>query len=53
MVFNPCRNQVFMPTFTMEVNDLEVVEETKLLRLTVRSDMRWTFNTHDMVKKAR
>ena len=52
MVFNPCRSQVFIPTFTMEGNDLEVVEETKLLGLKIRSDMRWTSNTHNMVKKA-
>ena len=52
MVFNPCKSQVFRPKFSMEGNNLEVVEETKLLGLIVRSDMKWNSNTDNMVKKA-
>ena len=45
MVFNPCKSKVFMPRLILEGNQLEVVEETKLLGLTIRSDMKWVSNT--------
>ena len=51
MVFNPCKSKVFMPRLVLEGNPLEVVEETKLLGLTIRSDMKWISNTEDMVKR--
>ena len=52
MVFNPCKSLGFKPKFTIEGNTLETVEETRLLGLTIRSDMKWTSNTNNMVKKA-
>ena len=51
MVFNPCKSQAFMPRLILEGNPLEVVEETKLLGLTIRSDMKWVSNTKNMVRK--
>ena len=52
MVFNPCKSLEFNPEMEIEGNTLEVVEEMRLLGLTIRSDMRWTSNTNNMVKKA-
>ena len=51
MVFNPCKSLKFKPKLEVEGNPLEVVEETRLLGLTIRSDMRWNTNTNNMVKK--
>ena len=51
MVFNPCKSQLFKPSIILEGNPIEVVEETKLLGLTIRSDMKWVSNTENMVKK--
>ena len=31
MIFNPCTSKDFMPDFNLEGNDLEVVEEVRLL----------------------
>ena len=51
MVFNPCKSQLFKPSLILEGNPIEVVEVTKLLGLTIRSDMKWVSNTENMVKK--
>ena len=51
MVFNPCKSLEFNPEMEIEGNTLEVVQEMRLLGLTIRSDMRWTSNTDNMVKK--
>ena len=32
--------------------ELEVVNEVRLLGLTLRSDMKWSSNTNDMISKA-
>ena len=52
IVFNPCRNLDFMPKICLDDQELEVVEEIRLLGLTIRSDMKWVSNTEHMVKKA-
>ena len=52
IVFNPCRNIDFMPEIYMEDNHLEVVDEIRLLGLILRSDMKWTSNTKNIVSKA-
>ena len=52
IVFNPCRSLDFMPNICLDEQELEVVEEIKLLGLTIRSDMKWVSNTENMVKKA-
>jgi hypothetical protein len=52
MVFNPCTSIDFMPEFTLNGHELEVVDEIRLLGIIIRSDMKWTSNTDDMVTKA-
>ena len=52
MVFNPSKTRDFHPKFVLNGHELELVEETKLLGLTIRSDLSWTSNTHSMVKRA-
>ena len=52
MVFNPCKSLEFKPEINIEGNQLEVVEEVRLLGLILRSDMRWVSNTENMVKRA-
>ena len=52
MVFNPCTSIDFMPEFKLNDNNLEVVEEMRLLGVIVRSDMKWTSNTEHIVLKA-
>ena len=52
IVFNPCRSLDFMPNMCLDGQELEVVEEIKLLGLIVRSDMKWISNTKNMAKKA-
>ena len=52
MVFNPGRVRDFSPRFQFNDNELDVVEETKLLGLVIRSDLSWSSNTEYMVKRA-
>jgi hypothetical protein len=52
IVFNPCRSIDFMPEISIDDHELEVVDEIRLLGLILRSDMKWTSNTENMVKKA-
>ena len=52
MIFNPARTRDFCPRFLFNNNELEIVEETKLLGLIVRSDLAWTSNTEYIVKRA-
>ena len=52
MLFNPCTSVDFMPDIKLGSHQLEVVEEIKLLGITVRSDMKWHSNTQAIVQKA-
>ena len=52
MVFNPCTSKDFLPKFVIDNHILEVVEETRLLGLTVRSDLKWSSNTKNIVNSA-
>ena len=52
MIFNPARTRDFYPKFFFNNDELEIVEETKLLGLIVRSDLAWTSNTEYIVKRA-
>ena len=52
MVFNPGRTMDFHPRFTVNENELDVVEETRLLGLVIRNDLSWSSNTECMIKKA-
>ena len=52
MLFNPCTSVDFMPDFQLDTQEIELVEEVRLLGVILRSDMKWTSNTEHMVKKA-
>ena len=52
MVFNPGNVRDFLPRFDFHDNELEVVEETKLLGVIIRSDLSWSSNTSYMVTRA-
>ena len=52
MVFNPGRARDFMPRFEINSEELEVVDETKLLGVMLRSDLSWSSNTNYIVKRA-
>ena len=41
-----------MPEISLENNELEVVDEVRLLGLILRSDLKWTSNTENMVTRA-
>ena len=50
MLFNPGRSLDFSPAFPLDGETIEVVEQTKLLGLIIRSDLSWVGNTDYMVK---
>ena len=52
LVFNPCSSIDFMPEIGLDNNELEVVEEIRLLGIILRADMKWIANTENMVVKA-
>ena len=53
MLFNPARKIDILPKIELnEVNSIEVVDETKLLGLIVRSDLKWQRTTDNIIKKA-
>ena len=52
MIFNPCTSIDFLPQFTLDDHELAVVEEMRVLGITITSDMKWATNTHNMVTKA-
>ena len=52
MVFNPGKARDFLPRFTFNNKELEVVEETTLLGVIIRSDLSWGSNTSYMVHRA-
>ena len=51
MIFNPSRTKDLCPKFSFNDNELEIVEQTKLLGLIVRSGLSWTTNTEYMVER--
>ena len=52
MLFNPSKKFDFLPQIqTDEGSTIEVIEETKLLGILVRSDMSWKSNTKMLCKK--
>ena len=51
MLFNPSRTRDFMPCFNIDGNQIEVVNETRLLGVTVRSDLSWAAHVDDIVKR--
>ena len=52
MVFNPCKTVDFCPELEFGNEQLQMVEEMRLLGVTVRSDLKWISNTEDIVKRA-
>ena len=52
MIFNPCKSKDFMPVMELGGQQLELVEQTRLLGLTIRSDLKWSSNTSDIVSRA-
>ena len=52
MVFNPCKAWDFMPELTLDNQELEMVEEMRLLGVVITSDMKWSSNTEEMLIKA-
>ena len=52
MLFNPGRVRDFMPNFSIEGKELELVEETILLGVVVRSDLSWTSHVDYIVIRA-
>ena len=52
ILFNPTRNYDFEPQLSIDGSEIEMVEIIKLLGLLVRSDLSWSTNTNEMVRKA-
>ena len=52
MLFNPCIARDFMPDFSLDDQEIQLVEEMKLLGVMVQSNMKWNSNTDYIVKKA-
>ena len=52
MLFNPGSARDFYPRFSLNENEIEVVEETKLLGVVIRSDLSWSSNTDYIVRRA-
>ena len=52
MVFNPGKSRDFLPRFTFNRMELDVVEEIKLLGVIIRNDLSWGPNTNFIVQKA-
>ena len=52
MVFNPCTAWDFLPELALDGQEIEMVEEMKLLGVVLRGDMKWTSNTEEMTIKA-
>ena len=52
MFFNPGTKRDIMPRFVFNGDELEVVEETKLLGIVLRSDLSWRSNTNYIVNRA-
>jgi len=52
MVFNPCTSVDFTPDLRLENNELEVIDETRLLGIIIRSDLKWSSNTENLIERA-
>ena len=52
MLFNQCRSLDFMPTLTLEGNEIEVVEEMKILGVIITSDMKFSKNSEYIIERA-
>ena len=52
MVFNPCKAWDVLPELTIDDQELEMVEEMRLLGVVITPDMKWASNTEQMLVKA-
>ena len=52
MLFNPGVSRDFLPKFSVNDNEIQLVEKTKLLGVVLSSDMSWSPNTDDIVLRA-
>ena len=52
MLFNNCKSIDFLPTMELEGNDIELVEEMKILGVVLTSDMKFSRNTEYIVERA-
>ena len=52
MIFNPCNSLDFMPNIKLGSHELEVVQNNKLLGINLTSDLKWSNNTQELVKRA-
>ena len=52
ILFNPTNNYDFKPDLEINEQQLETMNELKILGLTLRNDLSWRENTNIMVKKA-
>ena len=52
MLFNTAKHSDFMPEITVDDEQLEVVEEFKLLGVKITSNLKWEANTDYITKKA-
>ena len=51
MVFNQAKSVDILPEVKLDENELEVVEETKLLGIILRNDLKWQSNTKNILAK--
>ena len=51
ILFNPCPSTDFLPDFELVNHAIEMVDETRLLGLVIRSDLSWCSNTDSMVER--
>ena len=51
MLFNNCKKWNFMPELRLDGHDMVLEEEMRLLGVVIRSDMKWSSNTENLVKK--
>ena len=51
MLFNPSRNWDFYPHFNIEGNDIELVDQTRLLGVVLQSDLTWSAHIEHVVLK--
>ena len=51
MLFNNCKKWDSMPELSLDGHDMVLEEEMRLLGVVIRSDMKWSSNTENIVKK--
>ena len=51
MIFNPCKSKDFMPELKINQTRVDLIEETRLLGIVLRSDLSWSANTNYIVQR--